>query len=328
MMATISASTVVSAATGLAVAALGVYIRRRAENLATKHDFDVVLEQTARTTEAVEQIKADIARGERAVELETAYRALQQPVLDEAVRVIVRLFELLRFRDADDFAKPWRKGSLSPTNPSANKRDATLYYFARLWGAYAIYRASAAALPPHPANNSFRYYLDVKVSASLGSPEFPGSPVLWRDSLIELGELSARYSDDWKSMRPITWFEFAALVEGDRASGEFFHERMRELGESLRLRSDRTVIMCIFLIDLVQDTARVSEWDRMRTALLKALGASGHKHLYLYGRTADGQPDLAVMRLRDGVVPRNPSSPLYDRTRNDIGYELDVPRRD
>jgi hypothetical protein len=324
VLATVAGGTVVSAATGLAVAALAVYVKRRAANLATKHDFKVVLDQTSKTTEAVEQIRADIARGERARELEIAYQALQRPVLDEAVRLIIRLYELFRGLDLGDFADEWTKDALSPTNPGANKRDATLYSFARLWGGYAIYRAGAASLPPHRANNIFRFYLDVKIGAALGSRIFPGRPVLWRDSLVELGELSARYSEDWKSMRPVTWFEFTALANSDRSTGDFFREKLRELSDLLRLRSDRALLLCVFLIDLVQDTTGVRDWERMRNSVLNRIGQRGD--FYLYGRTATGQTDLAVMRIPDGVVPRNPESPLFDTSRNDIGYTLETRR--
>src|SRR5437763_10539782 len=40
----------------------GAYLKRRGENLATKEDFDVLLQQLKAQTKATEEIKADVQR--------------------------------------------------------------------------------------------------------------------------------------------------------------------------------------------------------------------------------------------------------------------------
>jgi hypothetical protein len=306
-----------SAIAVIGVGALGAYVNRRAETLATSEDIKKVLDQTEATTRVVEQIKTEVARSERAYELEMNYRTYQQPVLEEATRLLVRIStrELAAF--GSHYDSPWDPSQIAETNPDANKRDTTVYRFARFWGAYRIYRERTAGLSPHTRDQQFRFYIDNKITATLAGGE---GGVILRDSLYELGELCSRYSESWREMRPIAWFDFVALLKSQTEEGRFLTARLGRLARFLQTRSWRLWILGIYMLDLIQDTSASGAWERDRTELLSALTAVAPARVYLYGRVRDGQTDLSAMDLNAGLIPRNPDSPLYDRDTDPLGY--------
>ena len=312
----------VSALITVAAGALGLYVNKKVEHLATKEQFKDVLAQTAATTQAVEEIRSDIAQRERQRELELTYQALQRPVVEEATRLLVRIAELEKGDFLHHYKEPWSPESLSKTDLQRNKRDTTVFRFLRFLGAFYLYRARTAGLPRHASDRRFSFYFDDKIVPALATAGFPGATVVWRETIFELSELAVRYSDQWREMRPLTWFEFVALVNDPDDAGQFLKDNTVPIANFLAARGDRLWIVGIFLADLIQDAQGTDAWEKVRSALLGRLVSSRSAGFHLYGRGTDGRNDIELADLDRGIVPRNPLSPWYDREANPVGYDI------
>lgn len=285
------------------------YLRQKGERDAINDGFDKVVSQTRQTTQASEDVKRAIERINRQDTVAEEIRRLQQPLVEEATRILVRISERFHGKFNDQFSGSWIPDEPLIIQRLSNKRDTTIYRFMRFFASYRIYRQAAAGLPACRSDKLVYFYVARKIEPVLASGGYPSEPVLWRDVLIEMSDQFCIWSEKWKGHRPLSWEEFARILGSTDAGSEvvrFSAERIAE--KLLQTINPRLALIGIYMIDLVdeidpqeQDDLR---WTSLRQRLVLYLRDNYAAQIYLYSQE-DGINDL--QRLTGGA-PIEPAS--------------------
>jgi len=296
------------------IVAVGGYIVIKIIDGKVAHSFDRQLEK----------FKVQLSQDEKLEELIGNIKQHQRPVLEEAVRLIVRINEIFEGRFIDDYNSQWNPKQLSKTNLEGSKRDTAVYRFLRLLGEIEIYETKVSGLPTHKVETDsfFRWYVDIKIIPLLASGGFPGHSFLWRDSIFELKELMVTYSNIWNQPKTLSWFEYVDTITKTDDKGNFMNEYSERVAAFFRGKSTRLALLGIYLIDLIQDNTERNTWERQRNYLLNWLKQNCNPQIEkfsIYGMTEDGSYDWIAMNPDKGIVPRNNRSLFFN---NEINYKL------
>lgn len=305
---------------GFVVVLATAYLKKRGENYATKAALADLVTQNSEIVRAVEETKNELRKLQSDEDLALRHRLLQGPILREAVRLIVRFREIFRGEFESHYSKPWSSGALSTTNLELNKRDTCVYRMFRLLGAIHIYDHQVSGLQHHSARSLFEFTLIQKIEPTLASGHLPGNSVIWRDAVMEVGEMMTEQSDKWGALRPLNWFDFVALVQSKDSRGQFFDNCASRIAAFLRRPNLRLALFSLYLVDLVQDNTGEKTWEEFRNDLLRYIKDHGKRGEFsIYGQTTDGRNDWEVMDTAGGRVPQNNRSPHFDPASNS-GY--------
>jgi hypothetical protein len=305
---------------GFVVILATAYLKKRGEDYATRAALADLVKQNREIALAVEKAKSEIRRLQSDEDLELRHQLLQEPILREATRLIVRFREIFRNEFRRDYLNRWEPGALSTTDLERSKRDTCVYRMFRLLGAIHIYNHQVSGLQHHPARGFFKFTLTVKIEPTLASDSLPGPYVIWRDAAMEVGEIMTEQSDKWEALRPLNWFDFVALVQSTDSRGQFLNNYAGRIATFLREPNLRLALFSLYLIDLVQDNTGAKTFEDFRNDLLRYIQENGAPGTFsVYGRTKNGLNDWEVMDINNGFVPRNYRSPHFDRASN-LGY--------
>lgn len=230
------------------------YLKKTGEQDAINDGFDKVVSQTRRTVQASEEVKHLIERMSRQDAVAEEIRRLQQPLIDEANRIIVRISERFQGKFDDHFSAPWIVEEPLTIERLGNKRDTTIYRFLRFFAAYGIYRQATAGLPSCRGDKLARFYIARKIEPVFASGGYPGDPVLWRDTLLESSEQFCVWSEKWKGHRPLSWEEFSDVLSSSSNNNNVLRLSAKRIAERLlQALNPRLALVGVYLIDLVND---------------------------------------------------------------------------
>jgi hypothetical protein len=289
------------------------YLRQKGERDAINAGFDKVVSQTRQTTQASEEVKRVIERISRQDTVAEEIRRLQQPLVEEATRIIVRISERFQGKFNEQFSDSWIPDDPLIIQRLSNKRDTTIYRFMRFFASYRIYRQAAAGLSPCRGDKLVYFYVARKIEPVLASGGYPGEPVLWRDVLIEMSDQFCIWSEKWKGHRPLSWEEFARILGSEDTGSEVVRFSARRIAEALlQTVNPRLALIGIYMIDLVDEIDPPEQgdlrWTSLRQRLVSFLRDNYAEQIYLYSQE-DGINDL--QRLTD-ETPVGPA-PHKDR---------------
>jgi hypothetical protein len=272
------------------------YLKQKGERDAIADGFAKVVSQTKQTTQASEEIKRVIDRLSRQDTVAEEIRRLQQPLVDEATRIIVRIRERFQQDFDEQFSASWISDEPLTIHRLRNKRDTTIYRLMRFFGAYGIYRQAAAGLPSCQGDKLVRFYISRKIEPVLASGGYPGNSVLWRDALLEISDQFCVWSEKWKGHRPLNWEEFAEILNSTSTGSEVVRFGAKQIAEQLlQIINPRLALVGIYMIDFVDDLDPPAQgdtrWTFMRQHLVSFLSDNYSEQIFLYSRE-NGISDL------------------------------------